>query len=258
MGQYHAITNRGGDPQLAPILGNLTDYNPDVMRTSPDPNVSDPLVALQMKPQIEKVQQELYHRAFGYPTASDRMDTVGDMAQLDDLKQVEQPMDLDAIAPWWRGTTQQAVGGQVVDAPFTPEQVLDTIISQSGFLAEQPYLRSAAKERLLPQIEYAMQNAPSTPGEDYYRANREMGARYQRNPEGVRLLEEAGATPPPTYQRTPPATQGQSAADILERMRRASQKLQPGTNDTGFTRPIVVPSMMRETMPNRMLAALLT
>jgi len=256
MGQYHAIANRGGEPQLPPILGNLTDYNPDVIRTSPDPNVSDPLVGLQMRPEIEKVQQELYHRAFGYPTAADRMDTIKDMRQLDDLKQVEHPMDLDALAPWWRGTTQQAVGGQVVDAPFTPEQVLDTIFSQSGFLAEQPYLRAAARERLLPQIEYAMQNAPTTPGEDYYRANREMGARYGRNPEGMRLLKEAGAAPPPAYQR--PNTQGQSAADILERMRRASQKLKPGTDDMGFTRPIVVPSMMRETMPNRMLAALVT
>lgn len=258
LGQYHAIASRGGDPQLAPILGNLSDYNQDIMRVSPDPNVSDPLVALQMKPQIEKVQQELYHRAFGYPTASDKMDTIRDMRQLDDLKQVEQQMDLDAIAPWWRGTTQQAVGGQVVDAPFTPEQVLDTIISQSGFLAEQPYLRAAARERLLPQIEYAMQTAPAVPQENYYRANREMGTRYQRNPEGMRLLEEAGAVPPPAYQRTPPATEGQNAAEILERMRRASQKLSPGTNDMGFTRPVVMPSMMRETMPNRMLAALLT
>jgi hypothetical protein len=258
LGQYHAIANRGGDPQLAPILGNLSDYSPDVMRVSPDPNVSDPLVALQMKPQIEKVQEELFHRAFGYPTASDRMDTIRDMRQLDDLKQVEHPMDLDAIAPWWRGTTQQAVGGQVVDAPFTPDQVLDTIISQSGFLAEQPYLRSAARERLLPQIEYAMQNASGAPGEAYYRANREMGARYQRNPEGMRLLEDAGAVPPPAYQRAAPATQGQGAAEILERMRRASQKLSPGTNDMGFTRPVIVPSMMRQTMPNRMLAALMT
>jgi len=258
MGQYHAIANRGGDPQLAPILGNLSDYSPDVLRLSPDPNVSDPLVALQMKPQIEKVQQELYHRAFGYPTASDRMDSISDMRQLDELKQVEQSMDLDAIAPWWRGTTQQAVGGRVVDAPFTPDQVLDTIISQSGFLAEQPYLRAAARERLLPQIENAMQSAPGVPPEGYYRANREMGARYQRNPEGMRMLEEAGATPPPAYQRTPAATQGQSAAEILERMRRASQKLEPGTNDMGFTRPIVVPSMMRQTIPNRMLASLVT
>ncbi|MFM8497511.1 MAG: hypothetical protein ACKOEM_18610 [Planctomycetia bacterium] len=258
MGQYHAISSRGGDPQLAPILGNLSDYSEDVLRTSPDPNVSDPLVALQMKPQIEKVQQELYHRAFGYPTASDRMETIGDMRQLDDLKQVESPLDLDALAPWWRGTTQQAVGGRVVDAPFTPEQVLDTIISQSGFLAEQPYLRAAARERLLPQIEYAMQASPGVPGENYYRANREMGARYQRNPEGMRLLEEAGAVPPPAYERTPPATQGQSAAEIIERMRRASKKLPPGTNDMGFTQPIVLPSMMRQEMPNRMLAALLT
>lgn len=258
MSQYHAIASRGGDPQLAPILGGLSDYSPDVLRVSPDPNVSDPLVALQMKPQIEKVQQELFHRAFGYPTASDRMDTIGDMRQLDDLKQVEHAMDLDAIAPWWRGTTQQAVGGRVVDAPFTPEQVLDTIISQSGFLAEQPYLRSAARERLLPQIEYAMESAPGAPPDTYYRANREMGARYQRNPEGMRMLEDEGATPPPAYQRTSPATQGQSAADILERMRRASQKLSPGTNDMGFTRPAILPSMMRETMPNRMLAALLT
>jgi hypothetical protein len=258
MGQYHAISSRGGDPQLAPILGNLSDYNQDVLRTSPDPNVSDPLVALQMKPQIEKVQQELYHRAFGYPTASDRMDTIGDMRQLDDLKQVESPLDLDAIAPWWRGTTQQAVGGRVVDAPFTPEQVLDTVISQSGFLAEQPYLRTAARERLLPQIEYAMQVSPGVPGENYYRANREMGARYQRNPEGMRMLEEAGAVPPPAYERTPPATQGQSAAEIIERMRRASQKLPPSGNDMGFTRPIIMPSMMRQEMPNRMLAALLT
>jgi hypothetical protein len=258
MGQYHAVASRGGDPQLAPILGNLSDYNPDVLRISPDPNVTDPLVALQMKPQIEKVQQELYHRAFGYPTASDRMDSIRDMQQLDELKQVERAMDLDAIAPWWRGTTQQAVGGRVVDAPFTPEQVLDTIISQSGFLAEQPYLRAAARERLLPQIEYAMQSAPGAPPEGYYRANREMGARYQRNPEGMRLLEDAGATPPPAYERTPAATQGQNAAEILERMRRASQKLEPGTNDMGFTRPMVVPSMMRQTMPNRMLAALVT
>ena len=258
MGQYYAIANRGGDPQLAPVLGNLTDANPDLMRVSPDPNVSDPLVALQMKPQIEKVHQELYHRAFGYPTASDKMDTVRDMRQLDDLKQVEQPFDLDAIAPWWRGTTQQAVGGRVVDAPFTPDQVLDTIISQSGFLGEQPYLRSAARERLLPQIEYAMQNASAAPPEDYYRASREMGARYQRNPDGMRLLEEAGATPPPAYQRTPPATGGQDAGEILERMRRASQKLTPGKNDMGFTSPGVMPSMMRETVPNRMLAALLT
>jgi hypothetical protein len=257
-GQYHAISSRGGDPQLAPILGGLSDYNPDVLRVSPDPNVSDPLVALQMKPQIEKVQQELFNRAFGYPTASDQMDTIGSMQQLDDLKQVEQTMDLDAIAPWWRGTTQQAVGGQVVDAPFTPEQVLDTIISQSGFLAEQPYLRAAARERLLPQIEYAMQAAPAVPPENYYRANRELGARYQRNPEGMRLLEESGATPPPTYQRTPPATEGQNTAEILERMRRASQKLSPGTNDMGFTRPVIVPPMMRQTVPNRMLAALLT
>ena len=258
LGQYHAIANRGGDPQLAPILGGLMDPNPDMMRVSPDPNVSDPLVALQMKPQIQKVQEELFHRAFGYPTSSDRMDTIGDMRQLDDLKQVERPMDLNAIAPWWNGTTQQAVGGRVVDAPFTPEQLLDTIISQSGFLAEQPYLRSAARERLLPQIEYAMQNSPNAPGEDYYRANREMGARYQRNPEGMRLLEEAGAAPPPAYERTPPATQGQSAAEILERMRRATQKLTPGTNDMGFTRPVMLPSMMRQEMPNRMLAALLT
>jgi hypothetical protein len=180
------------------------------------------------------------------------------MQQLDDLKQVEQTMDLDAIAPWWRGTTQQAVGGRVVDAPFTPEQVLDTILSQSGFLAEQPYLRSAARERLLPQIEYAMQAAPSAPPENYYRANREMGARYQRNPEGMRLLEESGATPPPAYQRTAPATEGQYAAEILERMRRASQKLSPGKTDMGFTRPMIVPPMMRETIPNRMLSALLT
>lgn len=258
MGQYYAIAGRGGDPQLAPILGNLSDYNQDIMRVSPDPNVSDPLVALQMKPQIEKVQQELYHRAFGYPTASDRMDTIGDMTQLDDLKQVESPMDLDALAPWWRGTTQQAVGGRVVDAPFTPDQVLDTILSQSGFLAEQPYLRAAARERLLPQIEYAMQNAAGAPPENYYRANREMGVRYQRNPEGMRLLEEEGATPPPAYQRTPPATQGQGAAEILERMRRATQKATPGTNDMGFTQPAIMPSMMRQTMPNRMLAALLT
>jgi len=258
MGQYYAIANRGGDPQLAPILGNLRDYSPDVMRTSPDPNVTDPLVALQMKPQIEKVQEELFHRAFGYPTASDRMDTIRDMRQLDDLKQVEHPMDLDAIAPWWRGTTQQAVGGRVVDAPFTPDQVLDTIISQSGFLAEQPYLRAAARERLLPQIQYAMESASASPPENYFRANREMGARYQRNPEGMRMLEEQGATPPPAYERTAPATQGQSAAEILERMRRASQKLTPGTNDMGFTRPAIMPSLMRQTMPNRMLASLLT
>ena len=103
-----------------------------------------------------------------------------------------------------------------------------------------------------------MQSAPGAPPEGYYRANREMGARYQRNPEGMRLLEDAGATPPPAYERKPAATQGQSAAEILERMRRASQKLEPGTNDMGFTRPIVVPSMMRQTMPNRMLAALVT
>ena len=103
-----------------------------------------------------------------------------------------------------------------------------------------------------------MQNSPNAPGEDYYRANREMGARYQRNPEGMRLLEEAGAAPPPAYERTPPATQGQSAAEILERMRRATQKLAPGTNDMGFTSPVILPSMMRQEMPNRMLAALLT
>ena len=59
-----------------------------------------------------------------------------------------------------------------MDAPFTPDQVLDTIISQSGFLAEQPYLRAAARERLLPQIENAMQSAPGVPPEGYYRANR--------------------------------------------------------------------------------------
>jgi hypothetical protein len=258
LGQYHAIANRGGDPQLAPILGNLTDSNPDVMRVSPDPNVSDPLVALQMKPQIRKVQEELFHRAFGYPTSSDQMDTIGDMRQLDDLKQVERPMNLDAIAPWWNGTTQQAVGGRVVDAPFTAEQLLDTIISQSGFLAEQPYLRAAARERLLPQIEYAMRNSPNAPSDAYYRANQEMGARYQRNPEGMRMLEDAGAVPPPAYDRRPPSTQGQSAAEILERMRRASQRLSPGTNDMGFTRPAILPSMMRQEMPNRMLAALLT
>jgi hypothetical protein len=257
-GQYHAIANRGGEPQLSPILGGLSDYNPDVLRVSPDPNLTDPLVALQMKPQIEKVQQELFNRAFGYPTASDRMDTIGGMQQLDDLKQVEQTMDLDAIAPWWRGTTQQAVGGQVVDAPFTAEQVLDTIISQSGFLAEQPYLRTAARERLLPQVEFAMQGAPSEPGENYYRANREMGARYQRNPDGMRLLEESGATPPPAYQRTQPATEGQSTSEIIERMRRATQKLSPGKNDMGFTSPAIVPPMMRQTIPNRMLSALLT
>jgi hypothetical protein len=258
LGQYHAIANRGGEPQLPSILGNLSDSSQDVLRTSPDPNVTDPLVALQMKPQIEKVQQELYNRAFGYPTASDRMDTIRDMRQLDDLRQVESPMDLDALAPWWRGTTQQAVGGRVVDAPFTPDQVLDTIISQSGFLAEQPYLRAAARERLLPQISFAMEAAPGVPGEDYYRANRELGTRYQRNPEGMRLLEESGATPPPAYQRTPPATEGQSISDILERMRRASQKLSPGPDDMGFTRPITLPPMMRQTMPNRMLASLLT
>jgi len=74
----------------------------------------------------------------------------------------------------------------------------------------------------------------------------------------MRLLEDAGAVPPPAYQRTPPATQGQGAAEILERMRRASQKLSPGPNDMGFTRPVIVPSMMRQTMPNRMLAALMT
>jgi len=257
LGQYHAIVNRGGDPRLAPVMQSLTDNDPDTLRVSDDPNVSDALLSLQMRPQIQKVQEELFHRAFGYPTASDRMDTIGDMRQLDDLKQVESSLDLDALAPWWRGSTQQAVGGQVVDGPFTPDQLLDTIISQSGFLAEQPYLRAAARERLLPQIEYAMQSAAPMPGDAYYRANREYGARYQRNPEGMRLLEEAGAVQPVT-ERPAAATQGQSTAEILERMRRASQKLSAQDNDLGFTRPIIVPSMMRQTMPNRMLAALVT
>lgn len=257
-GQYNAITSRGGDPQLAPILGGLSDSNPDMLRTSIDPNQTDWLVGVQMTPQIDKVRQELFNRAFGYPTSTDKMDSIRGMPQLDDLRQAEQTMDLDAIAPWWRGTTQQNVGGQVVDAPFTAEQIVDTIISQSGFLAEQPYLRDAARARLLPQVEYAMQSAPSAPGEDYYRAGREMGARYQRNPEGMRLLEREGAVLPPARQRTPPATGGESAAQILERMRKASQRPAPGTNDMGFTNPIIMPRMMRETMPNRMLAALLS
>lgn len=262
LSQHRAITRRGLEPRLGPFLGSVGKAPPDMLMASINPNVADYPVAIQMRPQIEKVQQELYHRAFGYPTVTDRMDSIADMRRLDDLRQVEQMMDLDAIAPWWRGTTQQLADGQIVDSRFTPEQVTDTIISQSGFLAEQPYLRKAARERLLPQVAYAMQNAQAVPPADHYRATKEFNARYRRNPEGIRLLEEALGRPverpvesPPRPAQVPPST---GAAEILERMRRASRKLSPDSGDVGFARPAILPRLAGETMPNRMLAALLT
>jgi hypothetical protein len=60
------------------------------------------------------------------------------------------------------------------------------------------------------------------------------------------------------YDLYPTERRRETNDEILERMRKASQKLPPGTNDMGFTRPAILPSMMRQEMPNRMLAALLT
>jgi len=261
--QYYAIRGREGDPRLPSILGGLSDRianaDSDTLRAGTGafdrfPGESDRIAGLQMRPEIDKVREELFNRAFGFSGTSDQMDLLGTTRRLDELARVEEPMDLDRMAPWWRGRTQQAADGQMINAPMTAEQITDTLISQSGILAEQPYLREALRERLVPQVEQAMTLASDAPAEGYVRANRAAGRQYRRNPEGMRLLEQEGVAP---QRPVAPNTGGESMESIIERMRRATRR-PPGQNDFGFSNPLRLPEIAGPTMPNRMLASLLT
>lgn len=260
--QFYAIRDREGDPRLPSILGGLSDRidnaNPDTLRTGTGafdrfPGESDRLTALQMRPEMEKIQEELFNRAFGFSGVSDQMDMLGSTRRLDELARVEEPLNLDRLAPWWRGKTQQTADGRLVNAPMTAEQITDTLISQSGVLAEQPYLREALRGQLLPQVEQAMATASEVPGTEYPRANRAAGRQYRRNSAGMDLLREEGYEPP---SQPSPSVGGESMNSIIERLR-ATQR-PPGENDLGFAKPPILPRMAGPMMPNRMLASLLT
>jgi hypothetical protein len=259
--QFYAIRDREGDPRLPSILGGLSDRienaNPDTLRAGTGafdrfPGESDRLAALQMRPEIDKIQEELFARAFGFSGVSDQMDMLGATRRLDDMARVEEPLNLDRLAPWWRGTTQQTADGRLLNAPMTAEQITDTLISQSGILAEQPYLRESLRGQLLPQVEQAMAAASATP--ESPRASRAAGRQYRRNAAGMDLLRDEGYVPPQPQPQ--PSVGGESMQSIIERLR--STQRSPTDNDLGFANPPLLPRMAAQMMPNRMLASLLT
>jgi hypothetical protein len=235
-------------PQIVDVeSGGIDKPLPGMILTSNDLNKTDPIVARQMRPEIVKVREELHNRAFGLPNRAEGINR-GDVGawSMDDAKQIEKPMDLDRLAPWIDGTTQQAIDGRVVRAGFLAEQIVDTMLNQSGYAAEAPYVRQVARERLLPQVERAIQ------------LRREQGIeptkRYNRNAAGRQLLIEDGAVEVPPPAPKPAATGGMSINELKESLKRAAGAK---ANDMGFSEPMRMPRYMASAMPNRMLAGLL-
>lgn len=234
-----------GEPTLAPILGGLND-DPLVLRQPREefPGQTDQIAQRQMTPEIRQAQDTLWRHSFGDTAFAGGASDLDSLRSLDGVRQGSADgFPLDWLAPWARGTTEQmGPDGMVIQAPMTPEQVTDTILSQSGFLAEQPYLRAAARERLIPQVAEAMQGY-SGPGRT-----------FARNPDGRRLLEQQGAIfPEPKPEPPRPVMTEEQRQKLMERLRRAG----PKKNDLGFADPMNIPRMAGETMPNRLLASLL-
>lgn len=261
-GEYGLLNDSEGEPYgFLPYA-----YNQDTGRPLPsrryegggalitDNTDTDPIVALQMASKQKKILDEIHNRIWGFTEStpdfyakqkgtrprSQQPMPVGERIA------VEKPLDLDYVAEWWRGETDQNVGGVIKKAPFTAEQITDTLLSQSGYGAEAPpYVRELAKARLLPQVEEAMRQAGPGRGESFTRTGK-----------GMSLLRSEGAVEPP-----PAAPAGPSAEQVnraIEALRRAGPRKQAGPNDLGMDAPLHLPQYARETMPNRMLSSLLT
>jgi len=266
-----------------PILGSILDdaRDPNTFIAAPM-GVSDEVTRRQMMPDAAKIREEIFHRAFGYPTqassiiASGRspggslLGSLSDSSMLasdfnvDDAMQVEKPMNLDYLAPWHKALIEQAgPDGRVVMAPMNADQITRTMINESMALAEAPELRASAYEKLLPQVEYALQYG-SGGGYADKRAKLAINPdgtprQFNRNPAGRELLQDQGgiyqqpaAAPPPAPRPAP----SMPSSEYNERLERALRN-RPGNNDTGLLDPVSLPKPMREMSNNRLLAALL-
>lgn len=241
-GQIDAIREKqekGELPQGEPILGGLRDE--PLSLSILDQDRADKAAARQMTPMNERVLETLWRHSFGEIVSAGGASDLDTLTSLDGVRKgSSKGFPLDWVAPWASGTTEQiGPDGSVVRAPFTPEQVTDTILSQSGFLAEQPYLRSAARERLLPQIAEAMETARMEKGGT-------PGKEFNRSALGLKLLGPDAKNIKPVLD----ATQ-------REKVKGGMRKAGPKKNDLGFSDQLIIPRMAGETMPNRLLAALL-
>lgn len=202
--------------------------------------------ARQMRSQGDDVREELFQRAFGMPQRIGRGDDISPA----DVERMA-PMNLDYVAPWHRADTEQVVDGQIAPAPMTAEELTKTIISQYGFLEEQPALRAAAYELLVPHVQEAMLAAEGTAPQ--YRAEKEAGRQYKRNAAGRALLEGLrGEAPAPKPAK--PYTPDFDALDAMgKRIREAGKSMKPKDNESGFVQPMGV---NKDMMNNRLLSGL--
>lgn len=249
--QYDAIVAREGDPRLAPVVGDL--LGDDLIREPTDPwtkqSLADDIADRQMRTEDVRLQEYLWKQAFGEPMTgiTGAMDDSGGLAFSSDPELSSRNAALFALdwaAPWHRGQVER-VGpdGQIIPGKFTAEEVVDTILSQSGFMAEQPFLRAAARERLIPQVQEAMDVIGTGEG----------GPAYKRNAVGRAMLKAEGGV----YPEPKPKPKPQIDKKAIEQLRQRLNKPMPGTNDLGFSEPMQMPAMAREMAPNRLLAALI-
>ena len=254
---YYAMTNQldaSGQPFRDPVLPNVVgDPVPDrdmlyagTGEYDGDSDASYRTAQRQMRSQGDDVREELFQRSFGMPARMGR----GDRVNPADFERVA-PMDLDYIAPYWRANTEQVVDGQIVAAPMTAEELTKTIISQYGFLEEQPALRSAAFELLVPHVKEAMLAAEGTPAR--YRAADEEGVNYNRNSAGRALLEGLRENAPAPKQPKPYTPDFDALDAMGKRIRESGKSMKPKDNQSGFVQPMGV---NKDMMNNRLLSGL--